>query len=123
MIVLFLWVSARSVVISAGFNRCFFLGPQIMLEAILKLIEDNWQVVIVDGDSEIIWSEPITLSEAQKEADRYNARTTLVQDGLRRLANLYTRSLPLTAIRTVIVCPSHSSKGEAFTSVGADACL
>jgi len=68
---------------------------KVMLEAILKPIEDSWQVVIVDGDSEIIWSEPITLSEAQREADRYNARTTLVQDGLRRLNNLSDAELTI----------------------------
>ena len=50
-----------------------------MLKAILKPIDDKWQVVIEDQDSEIIWSEPLTLAEAQEEAYNYNVRTMLVQ--------------------------------------------
>jgi len=59
-----------------------------MLEAVLKPIEDKWQLVVVDEDSEIIWSEPLSLEEARREASRYNATTELVHDGLRRLSNL-----------------------------------
>ena len=50
-----------------------------MLQAVVKPVDDKWQVVVVDGDSEIIWSEPLTLGEARDEADKYNARTELVQ--------------------------------------------
>jgi hypothetical protein len=51
-------------------------GPEseaAMLQAVVKPLDDKWQVVVVDGDSEIIWSKPLTLEEARDEADKYNA--------------------------------------------------
>jgi hypothetical protein len=54
-------------------------------EAILKPVGDKWQVVIVDDDSEITWTFPLGLEEAQKEAFEYNRRTLIVHEGLRKL--------------------------------------
>lgn len=57
-------------------------------EAIVKPVGDKWRVVIVDGDSEIIWTEPLSLEEAQTEASNYNQRTIIVHEGLRKLGVL-----------------------------------
>lgn len=54
-------------------------------EAIVKPIGDKWHVVIVDGDSKITWTFPLSLEEAEKEASEYNRRTLIVHEGLRRL--------------------------------------
>jgi hypothetical protein len=51
-------------------------------EAILKPVGDKWRVVIVDTDLEAIYTEPLTLSEAQQVADEYNKKTALVHEKL-----------------------------------------
>lgn len=45
-----------------------------------KLRVDKWQVILVDEDLEVIWSEPLSLEDARNEAAHYNNRTLLVQE-------------------------------------------
>ena len=55
-----------------------------MPKAILKVIDGKWQVVIVDPDCgrEVIYTEPLTHSEALKVAKDYNRRDMILRLGM-----------------------------------------
>ncbi len=53
-----------------------------MPKAILKPHGPKWVVVIIDVDLEGIYTEPLTLPEAQRIADEYNQRTAMVHRAL-----------------------------------------
>jgi len=53
-----------------------------MPKAILKPDGSKWVVVIIDTDSECIYTDPLTLPEAERIANEYNQRTIMVHMAL-----------------------------------------
>jgi len=53
-----------------------------MPKAILKATGDKWRVIIIDHDLEVIYTHPLTHSEALKVANDYNRKSWMVRLGM-----------------------------------------